>query len=63
MRIIYDEDHFLEEPCLSCEKCYLEDIWHEWCCDEKHCIYEKEYQQVLLADKQMHVDEYAVTCK
>ena len=52
MEIIYDEDYFLEEPCLSCEKSYVEDIWHEFCCDEKYCIHEKEYQQALLADKQ-----------
>ncbi len=62
MRIIYDEDYIPEEPCLSCEKCYVENIWNEYCCDEKHCIHEKEYQQALL-DKQTYVDGYAVTGK
>lgn len=35
----FDEEGILEEPCLSCDKCYVEDIWHEWCCDEKKCLY------------------------
>ena len=47
MRIIYDEDYIPEEPCLSCEKSYIEDIWHEYCCDEKKCIHEEEYLLAL----------------
>jgi hypothetical protein len=35
----FDEEGLLDEPCLSCEKSYIEDIWFEWCCDEKECIY------------------------
>ncbi len=35
--MIFDEDGLLEEPCLSCDKAYIEDIWNEWCCDEKEC--------------------------
>lgn len=23
-------------------KVYVEDIWHEWCCDEKECPYTAE---------------------
>lgn len=38
----FDEDGLLEEPCLSCDKAYVEDIWHEWCCDEKECPYTAE---------------------
>ena len=38
-KIIFDEDGLLEEPCVSCDKAYIEDIWHEWCCDEKECPY------------------------
>lgn len=38
----FDEDGFLEEPCLSCDKSYVEDIWYELCCDEKECIYKDE---------------------
>ena len=38
----FDEDGLLEEPCLSCDKAYVEDIWHEWCCDEKECTYTEE---------------------
>ena len=26
-----------KNPCLSCDKAYVEDIWYEWCCDEKKC--------------------------
>lgn len=36
-KLIFDEEGFLDEPCLSCDHSYLEDIWHEWCCDEKEC--------------------------
>lgn len=35
----FDEEGLLDEPCLSCEKSYIEDIWFEWCCDEKECVY------------------------
>ena len=38
----FDEEGFLNEPCLSCDKAYLEDIWYEWCCDEKKCPYKAE---------------------
>ena len=37
----YDEDGYLKEPCLSCEKSYIEDIWYSWQCDEKECQYKK----------------------
>ena len=37
-----DEDGDIAEPCLSCDKAYIEDIWNEWCCDEKECLYKKE---------------------
>ena len=47
MEIIYDEDYILEEPCVSCEKCYVEDIWNEHCCDEKQCIHQEEYLQAV----------------
>lgn len=47
MKIIYDEDYLPEEPCLSCEKCYIEDIWYEHCCDEKKCIHEEEYEYMI----------------
>ena len=41
-KVIFDEERLLEEPCLSCDKAYVEDIWYEWCCDEKECPYEAE---------------------
>lgn len=41
-QIVYDEDYDLDEPCLSCDKAYMEDIWNEWCCDEKECLYKAE---------------------
>ena len=33
--MIFDEDGLLDEPCLSCDKAYVEDIWYGWCCNEK----------------------------
>lgn len=41
-KMLVDEDGLLEEPCLSCDKSYIEDIWNEWCCDEKECPYRIE---------------------
>lgn len=38
----FDEEGLLEEPCLSCDKAYVEDIWYNWCCDEKKCSYTEE---------------------
>ena len=47
MKILYDEDGLVEEPCLSCEKSYVEDIWYEMCCDKKKCVHEEEYEAVV----------------
>lgn len=41
----FDEDGLLEEPCLSCDKAYVEDIWHEWCCNEKECPHTAESEE------------------
>ena len=41
-RMSYDEEGLLDEPCLSCDKARVEDIWWEWYCDEKVCPYRKE---------------------
>jgi len=38
----FDEDSLLQEPCLSCTKAYVENIWHEWCCKERECPYTAE---------------------
>lgn len=35
-----DNEGLLVDPCLSCDKPYMEDIWNEWCCDEKECPFE-----------------------
>lgn len=45
MQILYDkdEDYCLKEPCLSCEKSYVKDIWHDYCCDRERCIHKEEY--------------------
>ena len=40
--INFDDDGLLEEPCLSCDKAYVEDIWYSWCCDEKECYMEQK---------------------
>jgi hypothetical protein len=39
--MVFDEEGFLEEPCLSCDKAYIENIWYEWCCDEE-CLHKAE---------------------
>lgn len=38
----FDEDGLLEEPCVSCNKCYIDNLFYEWCCDEKECPYKAE---------------------
>ena len=45
MEVICDEDYYPCEPCASCEKLYMEDIWFESCCDEKECIHRVEYEK------------------
>lgn len=47
--MIFDEDGLLEEPCLSCEHSYVEDIWYSWQCDEKECPYIKNKDNGSLA--------------
>lgn len=42
MFIARNEEGDITEPCLSCDKAYVEDIWWEWCCDEKECPYQEE---------------------
>ena len=37
-----DECGNLEEPCLSCDKAYMDILSYEWCCDEKECQYMAE---------------------
>ena len=37
-----DEYGNLEEPCLSCDKAYMDILSYEWCCDEKECPYTPE---------------------
>ena len=38
----FDEEGLLEEPCLSCDKGYIDNLFYEWCCDEKECQYTAE---------------------
>ena len=51
--MVFDDKGFLEEPCLSCDKAYIEDLWGEywWYCDEKECPYkvksEDKYMQEI----------------
>lgn len=44
-RMNYDEEGLIDEPCLSCDKAHVEDIWWEWYCDEKECSYKKESEE------------------
>lgn len=41
-RMVFDEEGLIEEPCLSCDKCYIDNLFHEWCCDEEDCPEEKK---------------------
>ena len=50
MEVLKDEDYFVIEPCVSCEKHYVEDIWWEDCCDMKRCIHAEEYKKAKEAD-------------
>jgi len=47
----YDDEWDLDEPCLSCSKAYVEDIWYEWCCDEKECPYKEENAESEVKDE------------
>jgi len=51
----FDEEGLLDEPCLSCEKARVEDIWWEWYCDEKECMCKIENEEV---DEDMQHEEY-----
>ena len=35
--MFFDEDGDLDEPCLSCDKANVENIWYEYYCDEQTC--------------------------
>ena len=48
--MIFDEDGLLEEPCLSCDRAYVEDIWNEWCCDKKECLHKIENKDLCKAE-------------
>ena len=50
MKVLKDEDYFVIEPCVSCEKHYVEDIWWEDCCDMKRCIHAEEYKKAMRGD-------------
>ena len=55
MEVICDEDYYPCEPCASCEKLYIEDIWLEPCCEEKECIHRVEYEKQREEDAIKHV--------
>lgn len=57
-KMIFDEEGLLDEPCLSCDKPYVEDIWNEWCCDEKECPYKIKIES---EDKCMEAVEVKTT--
>jgi len=41
-KMIFDEEGLLEEPCLSCDKGHVDDLFYEWYCDEKECLHKSE---------------------
>ena len=48
--MFFDEDGDLDEPCLSCDKAGVEDIWYEWYCDEKICPYRRKKENSAYED-------------
>ena len=42
----YDEDYNLDEPCLSCNKAYVDNLFYEWHCDEKECVFNDKKHEV-----------------
>ncbi len=40
-KMSFDEEGLLKEPCLSCDKPRLDDLFYEWYCDEKECPYDR----------------------
>ena len=48
----FDEEGRVDEPCLSCNKSYV-DIRHEWCCKERECPYtaESEVKEWILPNR------------
>ena len=37
MRMIYCDDCILDEPCVSCDCSYVDDVWHEFMCSAAYC--------------------------
>lgn len=50
MMVLYD-DSILWEPCVSCDKCYMEECYTDddyywvYLCDEKECVHREEYKK------------------
>lgn len=45
----FDKDGLIEEPCLSCDKAYVDNLYYEWQCNEKKCV--KDIREVERNDK------------
>lgn len=41
----FDEEGLLEEPCISCNKCYVDNLFNEWSCDVKECPHKTESEE------------------
>ena len=40
--VLVDEEGFICEPCASCDKAYVDNLFDEWCCGAKKCEFEEE---------------------
>lgn len=47
----FDEEGLLKEPCISCNKARVDNLFYEWYCDEKKCIRKKANEKRDKNDK------------
>lgn len=40
----FDEEGLLKEPCISCDKARVDNLFYEWYCDAKKCPHKEEIE-------------------
>lgn len=53
--MVFDKNGFLDEPCVSCDKPYLE--LNEWHCNEKECPHKTECKKVKINRKLIKINK------
>ena len=38
----FDKEGLITEPCISCDKPHVDDLFLEWICDEKECKHKEK---------------------